>query len=142
MRHIDTIVIHHSEKVTGDTNEIRRWHVKERGWDDVGYHFVILNGMLSNGITIPMLDGSVEVARPLDVVGAHAYGANTGSIGICLIGNNMLTDKQMGALMMLVCDLMVEFAIKKENVIGHYEVKGTSKTCPNFDVAAEIRGRL
>lgn len=142
MRHIDKIVIHHSEKVSGDTNEIRKWHVGENGWDDVGYHFVILNGILSNGVTLAMLDGSIEVARPLQIQGAHAYGANRGSIGICLIGNGKFTDKQITNLLLLICDLMVEFGISKQNVIGHYEVHGTTKTCPNFDVQTLIRDRL
>lgn len=54
-------------------SDIRRWHI-ERGWIDIGYHYVI------------RLDGSLEYGRPQDVVGSHCKGVNWKSIGICLVG--------------------------------------------------------
>ena len=61
--------------------EIRRWHVEERGWDDIGYANVIRR------------DGTIELGRDLDgdgdvadEIGAHAAGFNAQSIGVCLVG--------------------------------------------------------
>ena len=51
---------------------IRRWHIEDRGWSDIGYHWVIDR------------DGTLVRGRPETVVGAHTQGHNTGSIGICL----------------------------------------------------------
>ena len=39
---IDRLIVHHSASPRSTTlKDIRRWHVDERGWEDVGYHFVI-----------------------------------------------------------------------------------------------------
>jgi N-acetylmuramoyl-L-alanine amidase len=68
------IILHHSLSKEGDVETITKWHL-ERGFEDIGYHFVILK------------DGTVEPGRDIDLVGAHASGRNSDSIGICLIGN-------------------------------------------------------
>jgi len=51
---------------------IKKWHVNERGWSDIGYHFVIeRNGDLKKGrLTYP---------------GAHTRGHNF-ETGLCLCG--------------------------------------------------------
>ena len=77
MRDINLVVIHCSatkEGVDIDVAEIRRWHVKERNFRDIGYHFLI------------HLDGSIERGRPWDKPGAHAKGYNYRSVGICYVG--------------------------------------------------------
>lgn len=56
MRKIDEIIVHCSATPEGrdvSMADIRRWHVEERGWSDVGYHFVVT------------LDGTVHIGRPL-----------------------------------------------------------------------------
>ncbi len=68
------IVIHHSASGDVSANEIDRWH-RERGWKEIGYHFVIRT------------DGSIEPARDFRSAGAHAYGRNTTHLGICLTGH-------------------------------------------------------
>ena len=68
------IVVHHSASPDVSANEIDRWH-KERGWNGIGYHFVIRK------------DGSIEPARNWDTAGAHKKGFNTTHIGICVTGN-------------------------------------------------------
>lgn len=77
MRKITDIVIHCADTPKGkhfDIKDIRKWHVEERGWSDVGYHYVIL------------LDGTIELGRPLETPGAHVKNHNSKSIGICYIG--------------------------------------------------------
>ena len=76
MRHVDTIIIHCSATPEGSNytiDDIRKWHL-QNGWEDIGYHFVI------------HLDGSIHPGRPINFKGAHTYGHNEGSIGICYVG--------------------------------------------------------
>ena len=54
--------------------EIRKWHVDENKWSDIGYHDVIRR------------NGAIETGRPLEKPGAHAKGHNQNAIGICLVG--------------------------------------------------------
>lgn len=107
-------------------SEIRDWHVKGNGWKDIGYHFVIRrNGMLEKG-------------RPLEQIGAHVQGQNTGSIGICLVGGiNMkgaaeanFTDLQWAELKSFVRAFKNEYP--KASIHGHNEY--AAKACPSFDV--------
>jgi len=144
MAKISNIVIHCSDSAFGNANEIRRWH-KEKGWNDIGYHFVILNGMIFKDTIFHSLDGSIECGRPVDgnmfltgnEIGAHALGYNNNSIGICLIGKNEFTKNQMIALRMLVKELVFKYDIDIYGVMGHNETesgRAQGKTCPNFDV--------
>lgn len=146
MAKLSNIIIHCSDSEFGSATEIRRWHLAN-GWKDIGYHFVIMNGLsvpdakYQKKLYLPSLDGSIEVGRRLDgdgmitdnEVGAHALGYNAKSIGICLIGVKTFTVKQYYSLAMLVFELQLKFNIPMENVLGHYQVCA-NKTCPNFDV--------
>jgi len=148
MGKIENIIIHCSDSLWGCAREVRKWHL-QKGWSDIGYQFVILNGRPTPENYVPSLDGSIECGRYLDEnlilvgdeVGAHALGYNDRSIGICLIGINGFTDrgnKQLPALSRLILDLIVIYKVPVEKVLGHYETesgKVQGKTCPNFDVA-------
>lgn len=83
------IVVHCSASTFGDAQMIAAWH-KERGFDTIGYHGVILNGVLrpQDGYQ-ELLDGAVEPGRPHNVQGAHcrARGMNALTLGVCLIGH-------------------------------------------------------
>lgn len=130
MRRIDTIIIHCADTPNGrkhDAADIDKWH-RERGFDSCGYHYVI-------GI-----DGLSEGGRPLMTVGAHAYGHNGHSVGICLIGRDRFTGEQWETLAHLVQRLMVRFNIPSGGVLGHREV--SEKPCPNFDVRAWVDGHM
>lgn len=77
MRKINDLIVHCA--ATYDTmdigvKEIRKVHVDENGWKDIGYHFVIRR------------DGTVEKGRDVSVIGAHVLNHNANSIGICLAG--------------------------------------------------------
>lgn len=75
------IVVHHSAGHDSDKLDaaaIQRFHVEQRGWRDIGYHFLVERV------------GDVFVAvmgRPLDMVGSHARGHNADSVGVCLVGD-------------------------------------------------------
>ena len=127
MRLIDTIVAHCADTPADmdiGVEAIRRWHVDERHWDDVGYHYVIRR------------NGDIEPGRPLEVPGAHVKGHNAHSIGICLVGGKggfNFTIAQVRAARILIRGLLIEFP--HAAVCGHRDLD-PNKTCPNFDAAA------
>lgn len=137
-RKIELAIIHCSDTYVNmdwDATDIRRIHVDENGWLDIGYNYIIKrDGTLENGRDLDN-DGNVE-----EEIGAHARGFNHNSIGICLIGgkgadNNPefnFTSHQMLALERLVCTLQAKY--KGLDVIGHRDV--STKACPSFNVKA------
>ena len=128
------IVIHCSDSEFGNASLINEWH-KSRGWDGIGYHFVITNGILDSDKDYKKsFDGQVESGRQLSKSGAHARGYNSTHIGICLIGKKDFSLKQKNKLSNVIQDLQELYSIKSENIIGHYQCENTNKTCPNFDV--------
>ena len=129
MRNIDKIIIHCADTPKGvyfDVDDIRHWHVDERGWSDVGYHFVIL------------LDGTIQFGRPLHKIGAHTLGQNLSSIGICYIGgkgSDTRTKQQKESLIILIKTLKRIF--DKPKVYGHRDF--ANKLCPSFDAITEYK---
>ena len=127
MRAINKIVIHCSASHQNvDVHDIRRWHVNERKWSDIGYHYVITP------------DGDVQEGRPMYKAGAHVARHNHDSIGICWVGGykgvDNRTDAQKLAMRELIMSLVAEYDIEAQNILGHCDFKGVTKTCPNFDV--------
>jgi hypothetical protein len=123
------IVIHHSATAYGSAAIIDTWH-RQRGFDCLGYHFVI-----DNGDGNP--DGLVEPGPrwPIQKWGAHTRTAdnrfNDFGIGICLVGNfdvDHPTPAQMKSLVRLVMYLMRTYHIPLDHVIGHSDAKPTD--CP------------
>ncbi len=111
---------------------------KAKGWDGVGYHFVIGNGTNSS-------DGQIEVTPrwPVQKWGAHAKTAdnryNEYGIGICMVGNfdvERPTAKQLASLARLVAYLSKTYHISVTNVIGHRDTKPTD--CPGKYVSLPI----
>ncbi len=132
MRRIDKIIIHCSASDFGSAALIDRWH-RERGWRMIGYHYVILNGYRKKGRYNKDDDGLIEPGRPIEEIGAHCRGQNRTSIGICLIGNYLFSEKQLfHSLPALVRELMERFELGLDDVYGHREFT-RYKTCPNFD---------
>ena len=125
----ESIVIHCSAtKSSMDIGlvEIRKWHVEDNGWRDVGYHYIIRR------------NGELELGRRHDDTGAHAAGYNHKTIGVCMVGGmaddnsaeNNFTDKQWTSVSDLIKQIKVNYP--DVNVIGHNEI--SSKECPSFDV--------
>ena len=130
------IVIHCSdtyETMDIDAATIRKWHVEERGWADIGYHKVITR------------DGTVQQGRDDDQSGAHARGYNSKSIGICMVGGrgqddeaeDNFTDSQWQSLQ----EVLIELHAKYPNVavVGHRDLDGVKKQCPSFDVGQVLQ---
>lgn len=126
----DTLVIHCAAtrpKMDVGVKEITEWH-KDRGFDDIGYHYVIRQS------------GQVEKGRPDNLQGAHAIAVNGTSIGICLVGGvndellweNNFSEAQFRSLKSLIVLLKNKYK-GIERIIGHYEVE-PKKQCPSFNV--------
>jgi len=133
MRAIKKIIVHCSATREGQDigiDTIREWHVNDRGWSDIGYHYVI------------ELDGAVKIGRQVERTGAHTVGHNADSIGICYIGGvesdgitpkDTRTEIQKISLLNLITVLksMYPDAI----VYGHRDF--STKACPSFDAKKE-----
>lgn len=65
-------------------------------------------------------------------VGAHARGFNKISLGVCLIGKKNFTKKQYESLEKVLRTWKRKYP--KTEIIGHYVISDSKKTCPNFDV--------
>lgn len=152
MRPLDTIAVHctatpEGREYTVDT--IRGWH-KQLGWSDIGYHYIV------------HLDGKFDPGRPLDKIGAHVAGHNTGSIGISYIGGcaadgktakDTRTQAQKAALRTLIGDLIKQYPTIKVvkghrdfspdlNGDGKITAKEWLKSCPCFDAIPEYADLL
>lgn len=140
MREIKKVIVHcsatrPSSKVTADT--IRSWHVHNRKWRDIGYHYVIERS------------GNVVTGRPLYLAGAHTIGHNRHSIGICLVGGiNEETGlaeanftyyqyKKLVDLLLSICD---RYSLGLEDVFGHRDF--ANRSCPCFDIKEFLRDLL
>lgn len=131
-RPIDLVVIHCSATPPDmdiGVSQIRRWHVNERGFADVGYHYVIRR------------DGKIEIGRPLEQIGAHVKGHNEKSIGICLIGGTNADDRREAEFnftmpqMMWLADLLNKLTqdYPAARLCGHRDLD-PHKACPAFSV--------
>ncbi len=132
---IKRIVVHRSKSEFGDVQHLAKWHIVERGFDYIGYHYLILNGELGDGVHNDDYDGVIRECRPIEYVGSHAKGSNSDSVGICLVGVADFTIKQFESLRRLIWRLMDEI-LSIDSVLGHCEVSGgvTMDGCPNFDM--------
>lgn len=138
MREIRKIIVHCSASEWGDVAEITRWH-KERGWETIGYHYVIHNPYPKWEFYKEFrprfeFDGLLAVGRDINKPGAHVKGHNRDSIGICLIGDRVFTSAQFRSLQKLLKAFMRQYGISVNSVLGHCEVN-PEKTCPNIDMA-------
>lgn len=131
------IVIHHSATPTGGVAAFDKVH-RAKGWDGVGYHFVIGNGT-------DTADGQIEVSPrwPVQKHGAHAKTPdnqyNDHGIGICLVGNfdeTRPTIRQLAALDKLVAYLADTHRIQQTHIVGH-KMTGKQTDCPGtyMDIA-------
>ena len=129
------IMIHHSLTRDGkvvDWNAIRRYHVKVRGWRDIGYHW---------GVERVGESYVVQKGRPMNTPGAHCREGhmNFKAIGVCFVGNYDLEPPPYPMLVFgianLIIPLMRNFGIPVENIVAHRDY-AHYKSCPGkmFDM--------
>ena len=133
MRPINEIIIHCTATPEGravSVAEINDWHLA-RGWSGIGYHRVI------------HLDGRREAGRPIERIGAHVKGHNTGTVGVVYVGGmnrdftaaaDTRTPAQKDALLAEIIDLRDRFGIGK--ISGHHDYDA-GKACPSFEARPE-----
>jgi|TARA_B100001057_G_scaffold212692_1_gene212996 N-acetylmuramoyl-L-alanine amidase len=135
MREITKVIVHCAATPEGrdvKTEEIKRWHTEERGWSDIGYHWVV------------ELDGSINEGRSEDINGAHCRGHNSDSVGICYVGGSdsegnpkdTRTEEQRDALVTLIKEILDRHP--DAEVFGHRDF--STKACPSFDAKTEYAG--
>lgn len=144
-RRIDYLVVHctatrENQHIT--VEQVRKWHT-DKGWSDIGYHYLIY------------LDGTIKKGREDYKIGAHVKGFNSHSIGISYVGGvdanlkpkDTRTEAQKESLCGLLKglkDLYLNAEIKGHrefskdlNNNGVIEPFEFSKACPSFDASSE-----
>jgi N-acetylmuramoyl-L-alanine amidase len=137
-RPVSEIIVHCAATPEGKdftVDDIRAWH-KQRGWTDIGYHYVVYR------------DGRVMLGRPVGQIGSHVAGHNTGTIGIAYVGGvtadgrtakDTRTDRQGSSLLWLVRELVAKHTGVRK-VTGHNQY--AAKACPSFDVSLDQLGAI
>ena len=98
------------------------------GWDGIGYHKVICR------------NGEIENGRPEYWNGAHVYGQNNQSLGVCLIGRDNFNTEQFFSLKKVLLNWKNKYPQAK--ILGHRDLINTDKTCPNFNVKSWCKDNL
>jgi hypothetical protein len=157
---VKLIVIHHTgennhaeeggaevAKLTGKERirGIYRVHTVGNGWGDIGYHYLIdPQGIIYEGR-----------AGGHAVVGAHVYCANTGSIGIALLGNFTREDPeeaQLRSLRYLLATLSDEYGIdprgtalfrgqRVPTILSHRDISLNATACAG-DIVESLLPRI
>ena len=139
MRNLHTIIWHCTATPAGrhvPVATIRKWHL-DRGWMDIGYHYVC------------HLDGSIEPGRPLHLVGSHVARHNAGTIGCVYVGGvdandvkkavDTRTPAQKAAMVRFTQELASRYPSIRR-IAGHNEY--AAKACPSFDVRTDPLGNI
>jgi len=143
----NNLILHHSASSYGTARLINKWH-RERGWSGIGYHFVILNGRLTQEDFLEQrrcdaMIGQIATGREFDLdqwveaneVGAHALGFNRDSVGVCMIHRNgPIPVAVLSSTVRLVADLTRRLEIPIDKVLGHGEIDSKKEHCPGTDM--------
>jgi N-acetylmuramoyl-L-alanine amidase len=109
---------------------IDRWH-RERGWSGIGYHRVI---SMAPGVW------TTEVGRDERLIGTHARGLNSCSLGLCISGSYEDAPPPTEALDLAARTCAVwcqRYDLEAGDVYGHREIEqlgapDPKKTCPGM----------
>ena len=111
---------------------IQEFHQDGRGWSDIGYHFLV------------DMAGNIYQGRPETVLGAHVGGANTGNIGVCMLGCyhppetsipcfDEMTYSSEQSLIKLYAWISDTYGVEPKLLKGHRDYFGTT-SCPGNNV--------
>lgn len=126
-RTIKRIFIHCSDsdvKSHDDINVIKKWHVIDNLWSDIGYHYFITK------------TGEIQLGRDINLTPAAQKNNNKDTIAICLSGRDEFTQSQFNTLRKLCIDITSQYSYDIQ-IFGHRDVDNT-KTCPNFEVKTKL----
>jgi hypothetical protein len=117
MDRVDGIVIHHSATRGQSLRSMAEFHVEQRGWNGIGYHYAV------------GWDGTIFHLNDAERLTNHTAGANSRNIGVVMVGNlhdNPVPQAQRDAVRNLVYYLREVHAIHR--VQPHRAFKSTA--CP------------
>lgn len=120
---LNEIHIHHSASSNPEHDYveiIREWHLK-RGWEDVGYNFIIRS------------NGEVQAGRDIKYQPASILNRNDYAIAICLLGHSAFTGKQYISLYRLLEFLIQKYEINPDNIYRHCDLAKTD--CPGMELS-------
>jgi len=142
--YFNKMTLHHSAGWAATTLEegkaavksIQEFHQDGRGWSDIGYHFLVDMG------------GNIYQGRPETVLGAHVGGANTGNIGVCILGcyhppetsiscYDEMTYSSEQSLIQLYAWISDTYGVEPKLLKGHRDYFGTT-SCPGNNVWAKL----
>lgn len=113
-------IIHHSASVPSDSNytqavrDIYTYHTQVRGWDDIGYNYVVApDGTIFSG------RDPQNVADEDNIKGAHYCSKNDNTMGICLMGN--YEDSLLSAGSFRGLTDILEWKLFKENLTTYFK---------------------
>lgn len=108
---------------------IRRVHTRDRGWGDIGYHYIIDRG------------GRVWEGRSLAYQGAHVRENNEHNLGVLMLGNfdkQSPSDAQMTTLHRTLATLTGSHRVGRHRVFTHQELVQTA--CPGRSLQGQMAG--
>lgn len=120
----DTIVLHHAAVKTASAMDVHNAHLQNDNgtWIGIGYNFYIRK------------DGIIYEGRPENAIGAHAYGWNSRSIGICFEGN--FEEESMGDAQIKAGQALIAYLKEKyptiQTIKGHKDFDKTLCPGKNF----------
>lgn len=147
-------IIHHAASSNAQTDytsvvrSIYLLHTQSNGWDDIGYNYLIApNGQIYLG------RDPLGAADEDNIQGAHFCAKNSGTMGICLIGD--YTQISPSDSMMLSLNNLLSWKLNKEELSAYDEFphpnsnspmlgsiamhrEGCSTVCPGDSVALRI----
>tara|TARA_B000000557_G_scaffold223622_1_gene192882 strand:- start:1566 stop:2852 length:1287 start_codon:yes stop_codon:yes gene_type:complete len=142
--YFNKMTLHHSAGWAATTLEegkaavksIQEFHQDGRGWSDIGYHFLVDMG------------GNIYQGRPETVLGAHVGGANTGNIGVCILGcyhppessipcYDEMTYNSEQSLIQLYAWISDTYGVEPKLLKGHRDYFGTT-SCPGNNVWSKL----
>lgn len=139
MTAIGSITVHHDGmsvfRATDERSTVHRLesiriaHRVQRGWGDIGYHYVIDRS------------GRVWEGRPIGWQGAHVANHNEGNIGVLLLGNfdqQSPSAQQLEALNGHLTALMRIHRVPLANVATHREWETAATVCPGATLQAHM----
>ena len=145
---------HHAAGYSAETEEegkaqmraMQDLHQNVRGWSDIGYQFGIdRGGRLYQGR--PFMDNSTSLSQvPALAMGAHVGGANTGNIGVVIMGcyhppegshcEQEITPAAFATYINLFAFLSERYGVEPEMIRGHRDFSQTA--CPGDNNYARI----
>ena len=139
VKDIKYLIIHQTDsedKGKFHVYDTARYHVDNRGWAGIGYHYFIIK------------DGSIFQTQPDYIISNHASSYNATSLGIVITGDHrlptskdytcgdnegMLGKTQYKSLVWTLAKLQTKYNIPFENILAHGQT-GSSKSCPNLNM--------